>query len=157
MSTELFQGITDALEPLVRRFDLRVVRKVRQGNYTEVLFSNATTGLSVAVDWAEFRPFLRVIRLEDGRMPLEHEPNVAGEARLTSFDVDDLLLLRSPSQGPVGKMLRERDDQAAARLIADYAEALLEHGTDVLSGDFEVFDELERIVKRRAAAMRDKR
>ncbi len=84
MSTELFQGITDALEPLVRRFDLRVVRKVRQGNYTEVLFSNATTGLSVGVDWAEFRPFLRVIRLEDGRMPLEHEPNAAGEARTQS-------------------------------------------------------------------------
>jgi hypothetical protein len=50
-------------------------------------------------------------------------------------------------------MLRARDNYAAGRLVAEYARALDQHATDVLTGDFTVFGQLDQIVKTRARGM----
>jgi hypothetical protein len=62
-------------------------------------------------------------------------------------------MLRAVGGSPVGKMLGERDNYAAGRLVAEYARALDQHATDVLTGDFTVFGQLDQIVKTRARGM----
>jgi hypothetical protein len=139
------------MHPVAGRFGLRVAQEKDEGNYTSVLYLNHTTGLEVAVDWSELRPFLTMYELHLGQMP--EQPLVRiGRNRRRAFDLDDLLVLRSPSASPAGKMLGSRDESAAARLLDEYASALECHAADVLSGQFGVFDELDEIVKHREQA-----
>lgn len=153
MTTSLLMVIKEAIRPLANRFGLRVISEVDRPNYAEVRYANGTTGLSVAVDWSEFRPFLRLYELKDGKFP-EHPISYSSSDRLQTFDVDDLLLLRAGSGAPVGKMLGERSTVAAARLLAEYASALESQASDVLSGEFASFAELDKIVKERAQGLR---
>jgi hypothetical protein len=140
--------IRAAMQPIIHHFSLRVSGEEETTSYAEVLFTNTTTGLRVLVDWAEFRPFLTVYRLTPGVTPDSDRP-VSHKQRL-SFDVDMLLALRAKSLGPVGKMLGSRDTSAVGNLLGEYADALREHASDVLRGDFMIFAELDRRVSERA-------
>ena len=152
MREGLLAEIERAMQPLADRFGLRVKEEVDRSDFAEAVYVNETTGLSVSVDWSEFRPFVRLHQLVDGALPPEPVSYATGP-QLRSFDADDLLIVRAGGGSPVGKMLGERDNYAAARLVAEYAKALERHATDVLSGDFTVFEELDRIVKTRARGM----
>lgn len=152
MREGLLAEIKRAMQPLADRFGLRVKDEVDRPDFAEAVYVNDTTGLSVSVDWSEFRPFVRLHVLVGGELPPEPFSYATGP-QLQSFDADDLLILRAGGGSPVGKMLGERDNYAAARLVAEYAKALEQHAADVLSGDFTVFEELDRIVKTRARGM----
>jgi hypothetical protein len=152
MREGLLWEIKRGMQPLMDRFGLRVKEEIDRPDFAEAVYGNDTTGLSVSVDWSEFRPFVRLHELVDGEVPPETVPYAAG-AQLRSFDVDDLLILRAGGGSPGGKMLGERDNIAAGRLVAEYARALEQHAADVLAGDFTVFGELDRIAKTRARGM----
>lgn len=152
MREGLLAEIKRAMLPLVDRFDLRVKEEVDRPDFAEAVYVNDTTGLSVAVDWSEFRPFLKVHELTDGRLPAD-PISYTSPTQLQSFDVDDLLILRAVAPSPVGKMLGERDNIAAGRLVSEYAKALEQRASDVLTGNFAVFAELDSIVKKRAKGM----
>jgi len=107
---------------------------------------------SVAVDGADFGHILKLYRLRDGLLPPKPASYIE-EAPLTTFDVDDLLILRGALPSPAGKMLGERDDAYTYGLLAEYSEALEHYGGDVLRGDFTVFRELDGVVKQRAREM----
>ena len=152
MKEGLLAEIKRAMQPLTDRFHLRANEEVDQPDFAEAVYVNDTTGLSVAVDWSEFRPFLRLHQLVNGEVPPDPISYKSG-GPLQSFDADDLLILRAAASSPVGKMLGERDNIAAGRLVRAYADALERHASDVLTGDFKVFLELDRIVKTRARGM----
>lgn len=143
--------IEQALLPTARLFDMRVATEREDANYAEVRFVNATTGLAVAIDWGEFRPFVQLAKLHNGSFPppslLENIP--AASAR-QAFDADDLISLRAEGPTPVGKMLAARDLVAARRLLDEYATALQKYCADVLEGRFEVFAKLNEVVNDRA-------
>jgi hypothetical protein len=150
--------IKAAIEPLALKHGLRVVEESQDRDYSSVLYLNQTTGLRVALDLAELRFFLRLYQLVGGALPLmDGDVSVPG-ARRMAFDADGLLLLRSPAASPVGKMIPSTvDAEAAARLLGEYARALDQCADDVFSGQFEVFDELDRIVSARARDIRLRR
>jgi hypothetical protein len=152
MREGLLTEIKKAMQPLADRFGLRVKDEVERPDFAEAVYVNNTTGVSVSVDWSEFRPFVRLHELVDGELPPEPLSYATGP-QLQTFDADDLLIHRAGGGPPVGKMLGERDNYAAARLLAEYARALEQHATDVLSGDFTVCGELDRIVRLRARGM----
>lgn len=143
------------MQPIVDRFGFKVLREVDQPDFAEVVYTNDTTGLSAAVDWSEFRPFVHIHQLIDGQLPAD-PISYASNDQLKSFDIDDLLRLRANEGSPVGKMLGERDNAAARRLMDEYAKALEQHASDVLCGGFTVFAELDRVVKTRARGMKQK-
>lgn len=150
MNEDLLRIIKGAIEPVSKKFELRVVGEDADRNYAEVRYANGSTGLRVAVDWSELRPFLTLSRLTDGKFPVEIGSDESAARERDAFDVDDLLLMRPVERSPVGKMLPGRDALAAGRLLADYARALDIQATDVLSGDFAVFEVLNRVVTERA-------
>lgn len=152
MREGLLAEIKKALQPLAERFGLRVKEEVDRPDFADAIYVNDTTGLSVSVDWSEFRLFVRLHELISGELPAEPFSYTTGP-QLQSFDADDLLILRAGGGSAVGSMLGERDNYAAGRMVAEYAKVLGQHATDVLSGDFTVFQELDRIVKTRARGM----
>lgn len=157
MSQALINVIKAAMLPLAEHYALRVIGEESDRNYTAVRFANGTTGLKVAVDWSELRPFLTIYELANGAFPPEPAAIGIPGARRRAFDVDDLLLLRPVAPTPVGKMFGSRDDQAAMQLLADYARALEQQASDVLSGDFAAFDQLDEIVTKREQRLRESR
>lgn len=154
MSNPLHLRIERALAAVARRFRLQVVDRVDQGNYAAVLYRNDSTGLRVAVDWSELRPFVTLYELVAGRFPDEDSPPSSQLTRRLAFDADDLLSVRPPKVSPVGKMLGARDLDAAERLVAEYASALEQSAADVFAGDFGVFDQLDENVRRREHDLR---
>jgi hypothetical protein len=145
--------IESAMRPLAAQFGLRVLRRDNSRNYAAVLYANATTGLKVAVDWTELRPFLTIYELEHGAIVQEVPSVSSGTRRSKAFDVDDLLLVRPVENSPVGKMFSGDDDQAPTRLLAQYASALSSQASDVMAGDFAVFQRLDENVRARARSM----
>jgi hypothetical protein len=153
MSTRFVPCIRKAMKPLEEVFRFQIAAEAEEPMSAEVLYLNESTGLRVALDWRDFRPFVTLYRLQDGGMPPERPTSLAPGAPLHAFDADDLLLLRGAS-GPVGKMLSQRDTDAAGRLLREYATALEQHAADVLRGDFSVFQELAAVVRRRYEDLR---
>lgn len=149
----MLDAIRRAMRPVGERFGLRVVNEEHEGNYVAVVYRNDTTGIRVAVDWSELRVFVTLYELTLDGFPDEPTFVVGGEQR-RAFDADDLLLMRAPSPSPVGKMLSGRDNDAAERLVGEYADALGRSAADVLSGDFTVFKDLNEIVRRRERDLR---
>jgi hypothetical protein len=157
MSQALINAIKIAMQPLATSYALGVVGDDDDRNYAAVRYANDTTGLKVAVDWSELRPFLTLYELTGGAFPTDPVAIGVPGIRQRAFDVDDLLLLRPLARSPVGKMLGKRDDHEATQLLADYARALDQQASDVLTGDFTVFDELEQIVAQREQRLREGR
>jgi hypothetical protein len=152
----VIEEINQAMDPLMKRFQLRVIEAEELASYCEVLYVNETTGLRVSIEWMELRPFLRVYELKGGLMPGGSDFDIQTGKRRRSFDVDDLLAFRQAPNSPVGKMLGNRDVQPAVRLLQEYAHALEAVGEDVLRGRFDVFLELQRIVDERFENLRSK-
>jgi hypothetical protein len=152
------QILNSGISPLVSRFGLKLIEQTHDRDYSSVLYLNDTTGLKVALDLSEFRFFLRLYQLVGGALPLmDGDVSVPGSRRM-AFDADFLLRLRSPTVSPVGKVLPSTEDaEAAARLLGEYTGALEQCAADVFSGQFAVFDELDRIVSARARDIRLRR
>jgi hypothetical protein len=157
MSDALIGAIKIAMQPLAKTYALRVVGEENHRNYAAVKYANRTTGLEVAVDWSELRPFLRLYELAGGAFPTDPVALGLPGIRRRAFDVDDLLLLRPLAPSPVGKMLGRRDQHEASQLLVDYARALDQQASDVLSGNFAVFDELDQVVAQRERRLREDR
>jgi hypothetical protein len=143
----VLQAITDSFASLATQFRMRIESADASPPVFRQIYLNTTTGMEVVVDWAEFRPFVWLYRLEEGRLPAQQEARV-GEP-LTCIDVDDVLYLRSCPKHPAGKMLSRADLEALAPLLAEYADAVRRHCADVLEGDFAIFETLRPVVEAR--------
>lgn len=153
MTQTLPETIESVMSPLATQFNLRVVRREDSRNYAAVLYANATTGLKVAVDWAELRPFLTIYELENGKIVQETPTVSTGDDRSKAFDVDDLLLVRPVPNSPVGKMFSGGDTEAVIRLLEQYVHALTAKASDIMSGNFAIFERLDENVRARARSM----
>lgn len=58
MSESVRRDIPSAIQQLAAKYGLRIVDEDDEGNYSAVWFANSTTGLKVAADWSELRPFV---------------------------------------------------------------------------------------------------
>lgn len=134
--------------PLCEAFGLVPTGEREEGNYAEVCFANDSTGLRVAVDWMEFRPFLKIAMLGNGQFPRLDDPPILGQPN-DAFDADSLLVLRGGAPSPVGTMLPSRDPAALRALLDEYAAELRLKADDVFCGDFTVFGVLDRCVDER--------
>ena len=174
MTKLFFKLCSEHVQFLIDEFGCRVVGKKSDNFKDEVIYRNATTAVKVSYEPRERSMFILLCRLVDGNIP--QEPIfVRPKTKLYSFYLDDLLALRSPG----ARILRRKpfggitfDDLDAKQIIEacaaappfterdlehmvkTYATALHKHGADILRGDFSVFTELDRIVKKRAEEFR---
>ena len=72
------------------------------------------------------------------------------EDELEAFALEDLLKLRTGkyaiAEGVFGRALSRKDIK---EILTTYARGLREHAADILQGDFSIFPELEKIVRKR--------
>jgi hypothetical protein len=112
-------------------------------------YENTTTKVEIGFDWREQYLYVLLGRRDreklkaKGRMPRPEDEIIA-------FNLEDLLQLRTGKyaidQDRFGKALTRKDIKD---ILSTYARALREHAADVLQGDFSIFPELEKIVRKR--------
>ena len=108
-----------------------------------ITYKNATTALRVGYEPVDRGVFVLLIRLVHGQIP-PYPLHIRPPDIIDIFYLDDLVALR-------GKKLRTSDMRVRSwkESIAQAASELRTSATDVLRGDFEVFLELDKIVKSR--------
>jgi hypothetical protein len=150
MNRETFQlTCRNAFAQLVIRFDFKIAKMKASSGIFGYDLMNDTTAIRIIYEQREYRAFVQICRLVNHKIapdPGEIRP----ESELHCFYVDDLLSLRKPGYQVFSLDLSNwssYDPQAALR---SYAGDLEVYGADVLTGNFVVFEELDRVVKERA-------
>lgn len=136
---------------LEEEFGFRVVKRARDSISSSLIFQNETTAVEISLEPIDGGVFVLLSRLVNGKIP-KYPIFIKRETRLDSFYLDDLLQLRLPGttvkHGYVDKNSQDRIEQT----LAQAADQLREHGSEVLRGDFKVFSKLDAIVKARLPA-----
>ena len=105
-----------------------------------------TTKVEIGFEWRD--QYISVLLGRRDRKKPQGMPRPEDE--LVAFNLEDLLKLRTGryaiDQDRFGKALTRKD---VKEILSTYARRLREHAADVLQGDFSIFPELEKIVRKR--------
>ena len=133
-----------AFASLRERFHLEM--KVR---CYECVLKNATTAIRITYEPRNIYVFVQICRLIDGELILP-PGDMKSDSVLHCYDVDYLHMVRKPFHTSDSLAVRNQRTPNPIDDIWAYATYLEECGNDLLSGNFEVFQTLEPIVKERA-------
>ncbi|HUW20062.1 MAG TPA: hypothetical protein VMW16_12240 [Sedimentisphaerales bacterium] len=132
------------------------VDKVRQDKWQkswapEFRMKNDTTAVRLIFERREYRVFVYLCQLVAGQYVPDPIIIITADAVLREYEFDNLLLIRAPQliwpeHGPETKLDRE----LLGKMLAHKAQSVREYAADVLQGDFAIFPQLEKMVKRRA-------
>jgi hypothetical protein len=112
-------------------------------------YENGTTKIEIGLEWRDQYVYVLLGRREEKKAK-DARRLPRPEDELLAFNLEDLLKLRTGKyaidQDRFGKALTRKDIK---EILSTYARGLREHAADVLQGDFTVFPELEKIVRKR--------
>jgi hypothetical protein len=123
----------------------------KKANKTDVevyrlCYETKMTKVEIGFEWRD--QYIYVLLGRRDREKPERMPRPEDE--LLAFSLEDLLKLRTGKyaidQDRFGRALTRKDIK---EILNTYARGLREHGADVLQGDFSIFPELEKIVRKR--------
>lgn len=125
------------------------------GSY--ITYKNATTAIKISLEPREGGIFVELYRLIKGKLP-RHPIKIHSDTVINGFDLNDLIALRSSPTLVVKQEIEKisRPDYLE-KVLLEYANALRKYAVDILNGDFGVFLELEKIVKKRALELKNDR
>ena len=134
---------------LVEEFGFKKTATKTDADTPRIRYENSTTMVEAGVEWRE-QYFYVAIGRRDRKKTKVKDRMPRPEDELVTFNLEDLLTLRVPgyivSPGYFGQKLARKDIE---RIMRKYAQSLREHAADVLQGDFSIFPELEKIVRKR--------
>lgn len=145
---DFFEMCVCKFRPLRESYDFCVIdRKIERFSW-EIFLANSTTGICVSLQLREMCVFVTLCQLINNQFVF-HAGEITPDTQLYCFDLEDLVNLRSStiSNGslcgniPIESMLEQN------------LQNLESFSSDVLSGDFSVFEDLDEVVKRRAGAI----
>lgn len=135
---------------LVDEFNFEVVSQKSSSYSCSIFYKNHSTAVEISYEPREKHIFVLLMRLVDGEIP-EYPIFICQEAELNSFYLDDLLSIRNSPYVFDQKLIETPFKKSGmGLLLKQYAQALKIFGSDILGGDFEIFSELEKVVKKRA-------
>lgn len=113
----------------------------------KIFFKNQTTGIIVALERRDFRVFVdvcRLVRNDFSPGPGEITPGTV----LNNYSLGILISIRSPqSLLPSHQLKTLLNNQLIEKMLSHEAMNLKNYAQDILSGDFSVFPQLDRVVK----------
>ena len=149
-SADSFFEISERQFEFLRRdYNFRHKAKKTVGGIWLTTYQNRTTAVEIAMEWQEQYLAITLCRLVDGKIK-ENPVMIRPDSEIYCFNLENLLLLKSPAQIVTPDFGRSLSPQDMEKILAQYAHALQKYASDILAGDFQVFPALERMVKDRA-------
>lgn len=148
-SQDFFIACEKAFAGLAKQYDFLIVEQKCKQMKWEWVIKNSATGILVTYEPRELYTWVLICRLLNGK--IKHTVGeIKPDTTLSCFDLVDLLSLR---KGDDKKQLYQSMNVAHHELsliLEQYVQDLLIYGSDVLQGNFQVFESLDTIVKKRA-------
>ena len=156
LKESFFSICLERFQFLIERFDCRRGAKSASAGVYRITYQNSTTAVEIGLEWQEQYVYVELCGLVDGR--IKDNPIVIGpESQLTVFNLEDVLEIRNPSlKLSPSNFARPLTVDALDKILSHYARALEKCASDILRGDFSLFDELERIVKTERPKLRSR-
>ncbi|MCG6168916.1 hypothetical protein EHQ12_05370 [Leptospira gomenensis] len=136
-------------------YQFRFVKSKKENWGYEILYLNETTGVKIIYEYRESYIFIILYRLIDGEL-IENPGEIFQNTKLNCFGLDDIINLRNPSallsptyEYPENSHYFNKKN-GWEQYVSDFAENLKTYASDVLSGNFEIFQTIDPIVKERA-------
>jgi len=144
--TEVKRLILREFHFLEEEYDFKIVDKTKRP-YVSITYRNPTTAVRVGYEPRDRGVFVLLICLVDGEIP-PYPIHIQPGDKINMFYLDDLMTLRA-SDSEASDFEASAVSSNPKSSIARAASALRTYATDILTGDFDVFVELDQIVKRR--------
>ena len=138
---------------LKEKYDCESVTVERDKFGIYISYRNATTAVRISFEPRERGIFVLLSRLVDGKIP-PYPIFVSSNTVIDSFYLDDVIMLRNPTTKIQQKSPERHTKPWFVKQLSIYANSLTEVADDILKGNFEIFEDLERIVKERAGKVR---
>lgn len=158
VTSDFDQVVKKAFEYLVNDYGFSLAKSRKVAGGYEILFTNKTTGVLIEYEFREAYVFVMVYRLVNGIFVANPRP-IKSDTVMNGFSLDDILALRNPDamMKPAYEYGTESEfyNQASGLglYVRKFAENLRNYASEMLGGDFQLFDKLEEIVKQRAARL----
>ena len=126
-------------------FDKESLSQTEGEDEISIQFKSKTVGVRIILDLRDQYPFVFISELTENKEFPEKLGEITPNTEIHEFDLDDIVWIQS----------REEPYSHSSGLdltkgIKEQAKKLKKYGKDVLSGDFDVFNDLDEIVKERA-------
>lgn len=122
----------------------------------ELIYLNDTTGVKITYEFQEAYIFITLYQLINGTL-IENPRNIEQKTILYSYGLDDIinerdsLALIKPAY-QYGEDSDYYDKKNGLILyVSAFAKNLKKYAADVLSGDFQIFNKIDKVVKERAS------
>jgi hypothetical protein len=132
-------------------FELFSTEEDSTGYY--IIYKNASTGIRISYEPREGGIFILIYRLIDDQIP-QYEIKIEPDTIINSFYLDDIIELSSSDPKREFSAIFN-PKSPAEEILRAYADALQKYAKDILNGDFKVFSEVDKIVKKRAQELEE--
>ncbi|EJO68549.1 hypothetical protein [Leptospira kirschneri] len=136
-------------------YDFRFIKSKRESWGYEILYLNQTTGVKIVYEYREAYIFIFLYKLVNGEL-IEDPGEIVQSTLLRSFSLGDIINIRNPSallkptyEYPENSKYHDKE-KGWEEYISDFGKNLKNYANDVLTGNFEIFEKIDPIVKERA-------
>lgn len=137
-------------------FGFRLSKGEKEDWGYELIYLNKTTGVKITYEFREAYIFIMLYKLVDGSL-IENPRSIRENTTLYGYGLDDIINLRNP-QALIKPAYQYGDEseyydkmKGLTLYVTAFANNLKEYAVDVLSGDFKIFNEVDRVVKKRSS------
>lgn len=128
-------------------FSIAEIKRDRFG--AGIIYKNLTTGIEIRFEPRECYVFITLNRLINGNLPVYKDLKEYDGDFTNRFDFDDLIDFRMPSLSIERKLSISFTQADLKKILLLKSYNLQTYCSDILRGDFEVFNELAKIRKKR--------
>lgn len=155
MENKDFNGIVkEQFKFLESDFGFQLPKSEKEVWGYELVYLNKTTGVKITYEFREAYIFIVLYKLINGNLQ-ENPRNIQENTVLYGYGLDDIIGFRNPQAlikpaYQYGEESEYYDEKHGLTLyVTAFAHNLKEYASDILSGDFKIFDGVDRIVKER--------
>ncbi len=160
MGDDLKLIITNAFRYLETEYSFKLIKsKKESGGVHSTLYMNTVTAVELVFEYRESYLFIMLYQLVNGVF-IDNPVIVRQDTISHGHGLGDVILLRNPSAliHPTYKYPKESNYSdplnGMSYYINDFAINLNKYASDILKGDFTIFPELDKLVKKRLAENR---
>jgi hypothetical protein len=140
---------------LIKDYDFKLIELREEEWGYDLTYLNNTTGVKIIYEYREAYIFIMLYKLLDGKL-IENPRNVKDDTILYGYSLDDIVDLQNAKANmkpayEYGDESEYHDEKNGMMLyVSKFADNLKEFANEVLTGNFEIFKKVDKIVKDRA-------
>jgi hypothetical protein len=134
------------------KFNLQICKKEDWGY--ELLYLNATTAVKITYEYRSAYIFIMIYQLKDGKF-FENPRSINLKTMFNGFGLDDIVSIQNskalikPAYEYGEKSIYYDSNNGLTKYTSAFAKNLKTYGKKLLKGDFTIFSDVEKIVKKR--------